>query len=202
MRSKTLRKSGKILAMIVMSLILTVAIVIPTVLTAYGAEYYNSFMNDKPYNSDYSSIDEVAEASAKVANQISAEGTVLLKNDGALPLATDMKVSLFGTSSNKMNQMRTGLEDQGITVNQNVNIGSGNVAATDAALPRNYASDVKEKNERLYNDAAIIMFDQAFGSVSGENSGFGFIQNAPVKKAEGGSKGPGNEVEGTWKRSF
>ena len=46
MRSKTLRKSGKILAMIVMSLILTVAIVIPTVLTAYGAEYYNSFMNE------------------------------------------------------------------------------------------------------------------------------------------------------------
>lgn len=202
MKSKTMKTSVKIFALIALSLIMAAAIVLPNVLTARGAEYYNSFLHDAPYNTDFSSIQEVADASAKVANQISAEGTVLLKNDGALPLTGEMKVSLFGTSNDKLNQMASGLENQGFGVNTNAAISAnlGNIvgdAEKTESLPRNYSDDVKQKNEILYNDAAIIMFDQAFGSVSGENSGFGFIANAPVKKAEGGGKGPGAEVEGT-----
>ncbi len=197
MKSITSKKSKAFFAILIMSIILTVALAMPTILTAFGAEYYGSFLFDKPYNTSYSNIDEVRAASADVANKISAEGTVLLKNDGALPLAANQKISLFGTNSGKMTQMKSGLEAEGFGVNANSAISTGNVAADSDTLPENYATDVKERNEFFYNDAAIVMFDEAFGAVSGENSGFGFIQNAPVKKGEGGGKGPGAEVEGT-----
>ena len=53
------------------------------------------------YKSDYSTTKELLDAIESLGEQMSAEGTVLLKNDGALPLTQDeiQKVSLLGFSS-------------------------------------------------------------------------------------------------------
>ncbi len=53
------------------------------------------------YTSDYSNTTELVQAIADVAERIQEEGTVLLKNNGALPLSSDemKKVSLLGFSS-------------------------------------------------------------------------------------------------------
>ena len=53
------------------------------------------------YSSDYSSTTELVKAIADVGERMSEEGTVLLKNNGALPLSADEKgkISLLGFSS-------------------------------------------------------------------------------------------------------
>ena len=53
------------------------------------------------YTSDYSSTKELVTAIADLGERVSEEGTVLLKNNGALPLTADetKKVSLLGFSS-------------------------------------------------------------------------------------------------------
>lgn len=50
------------------------------------------------YTSDYTTTDELVQAHKDVNEQISGEGSVLLKNDGTLPLAKGA-VTLFGTAS-------------------------------------------------------------------------------------------------------
>jgi len=58
-------------------------------------------VNKYTYASDYNSTKELVQAIAKVGEQMSEEGTVLLKNNGALPLtsAEKSKLSLLGFSS-------------------------------------------------------------------------------------------------------
>ena len=53
------------------------------------------------YSSDYASTTELVNAIADVSERMSEEGTVLLKNNGALPLSADEKgkISLLGFSS-------------------------------------------------------------------------------------------------------
>ncbi len=54
------------------------------------------------FTSDYKSVAEVVDAKIALAEQISAEGTVLMKNtDSALPLAADTKITLWGMNSVK-----------------------------------------------------------------------------------------------------
>ena len=60
-------------------------------------------IDDEWFKKDYATEAELTAASGKVAQDIEAEGLVLLKNDGALPIATSAankaKVSLFSVSS-------------------------------------------------------------------------------------------------------
>lgn len=51
------------------------------------------------YKSDYSSSDELLDAHKKLNEELSEEGSVLLKNDGTLPLGLGKSVTLFGANS-------------------------------------------------------------------------------------------------------
>ena len=51
------------------------------------------------YTSDYSSAGELVEALEEFNEQVQEEGSVLLKNNGALPLESGTSVTLFGTTS-------------------------------------------------------------------------------------------------------
>lgn len=88
----------------------------------YGGKFY----------SEFSSLDEVFEAAKKLNGEVVAEGTVLLKNNGTLPLdpRTD-KISVLGVRSgdlregvdgtlvepNAVSPMAEGLRNAGFTVN-------------------------------------------------------------------------------------
>ena len=88
----------------------------------YGGKFY----------SEFSSLDEVFEAAKKLNGEVVAEGTVLLKNNGTLPLdpRTD-KISVLGIRSgdlregvdgtlvepNAVSPMAEGLRNAGFTVN-------------------------------------------------------------------------------------
>ena len=51
------------------------------------------------YKSDFNSVAEVRTRGMKLIEEVVSEGTVLLKNDDALPLKSGDAVSLFSTSS-------------------------------------------------------------------------------------------------------
>lgn len=51
------------------------------------------------YTSDYTTTDELVQAHKDLNEQLSEEGSVLLKNNGTLPLAAGGSVTLFGTTS-------------------------------------------------------------------------------------------------------
>lgn len=66
------------------------------------------------YYSDYNSMSEVVEAGLALNKQVAAEGYVLLKNEGSLPLEGVSKISVFGKSSTKI---AAALEKGGFEVN-------------------------------------------------------------------------------------
>ncbi|OZG64254.1 glycoside hydrolase family 3 protein [Bifidobacterium eulemuris] len=51
------------------------------------------------YTSDYTTTDELVQAHEELNEQLSEEGSVLLKNNGTLPLGSGDKVTLFGAAS-------------------------------------------------------------------------------------------------------
>ena len=68
------------------------------------------------FKSSYSTLAEVVEAKEALAQQIGAEGTVLLKNtDSALPIKTTDKVTVWGMNS--VNPVLGGMIGSSVTVN-------------------------------------------------------------------------------------
>lgn len=67
--------------------------------------------NTDYYTAKYKTKDELLNYGASVAEEVEAEGLVLLKNDGALPLDSSdgLKVSLFGTGSVNINNSVQGM---------------------------------------------------------------------------------------------
>ena len=56
-------------------------------------------VNDGRYNPDYTDTDALVKAHWDIGEQVGQEGAVLLKNNGALPMASGAKVTLFGMGS-------------------------------------------------------------------------------------------------------
>lgn len=84
------------------------------------------------HKSQFESIKDLKDNAKKLCEDIVAEGSVLLKNDGALPLAAGAKISLFGSGSTNFVfagggssyspkaetvDLKTGIERSGLQVN-------------------------------------------------------------------------------------
>ena len=111
----------------VLSLLLIVAMVAANIVTtnyeqvlniALGTETSrvesdpNDTADAQYFKSDYANQDEVKAAGKAIAERLTEEGAVLLKNEnGALPIASDAKITLFGHSSANVIVCGTGSAD-------------------------------------------------------------------------------------------
>lgn len=68
------------------------------------------------FTSDYASMEDVKAADKAIAELLTEEGCVLLKNDGALPLAANAKVTILGHSSTNVLVCGTGSADINATL--------------------------------------------------------------------------------------
>ena len=67
--------------------------------------------NANKFVSEYGSLEEAKEADKELAERLTEEGVVLLKNNGALPLANNAKVTILGHSSTNILVCGTGSAD-------------------------------------------------------------------------------------------
>ena len=125
-------------------------------------EYFKSAYKDE--NGNGTNSDEVKAAGMEIAEQLTEEGAVLLKNAGAvLPIASNAKISLFGHSSANMIVCGTGsadidasdaptfkeaLEEVGLTVNPSL----WNFYASEEILT-NYATNPQKGDNSIRNGA-------------------------------------------------
>ena len=118
---------GKWIVTSVISIVLIIAMIVANVMTiAYEGVINlalqtettkveadpNDTTDTNYFPSDYASAEEVKAAGMEIAEQLTEEGAVLLKNaDNALPIANTAKISLFGHSSANMIVCGTGSAD-------------------------------------------------------------------------------------------
>lgn len=151
------------------------------------------------FKSDFASWEDAYDHAKQVNVAIQEEGSVLLKNDGALPMASGAKVSLFSYSSanivyggsgsgsidtSKAPTLKAALEDAGFQVNNTLwdyysGLEKPEVEASDDITP-GFSAEVFEPSPADfpadvkascgdYNDAAIVVLSRAGGEGSDLN---------------------------------
>ncbi len=125
------------------------------------------------YKSDYSSSEARTAHSAELVKQITAEGAVLMKNEGALPMSAG-RVSVFGIDA-KDGDLQRALEADGFTVNPTLaafyassshesgvrGLSAGNGSETGGwvidEVPQSEYTDAVKASYAEYADAAFVV---------------------------------------------
>lgn len=137
------------------------------------------------FKSDFSSWEDHYEAALETNRQIQEEGSVLLKNDGVLPLAKGAKISVFsrscadivygGTGSGSIDtavvvDLHTALEEAGFSINQTLwDFYAGQAAnytrtTSDVAeVPLTEYTDAVKASYADYADAAVVVISRTGG---------------------------------------
>ncbi len=134
-------------------------------------------MSGGKYYTDFSSYDEAKSAAEELNIELNAEGSVLLKNDGTLPLKGNERVSVFGSIENNL-QNNTNISDSVSTAFEKAGYKTNQVLAD---FYRAEARDTRgvertdfgvrvENSFDLYNDLAIIVIGRAGGEMSDLNT--------------------------------
>ena len=147
------------------------------------------------YTSDYASTTELVQAIAELGEKMSEEGSVLLKNDGALPLTEDetKKVSLLGFSS--YYPVMGG--DMGSSLTENEGTDADTVDFVEALEEKGF--EINPLLQKLYGNDAV------FADYPDEKNQTGTL-TAPLISGVFSSKEPSQEklesVEKDWKDSL
>ncbi len=168
-----------------------------TIAAEENASKVHGFLNTSPtkiidsgnadtqyFKSAYSSYEDVYEANLEVNRDIQEEGSVLLKNDGALPLASGSKISVFsrsctdivygGTGSGSIDtavvvDLHTALSEAGYSINETLwdfydnQSGYSRTTSDVAEVPLSDYTDTVKASYADYSDAAIVVISRTGG---------------------------------------
>lgn len=108
---------------------------------------------------DYDTLEEAQAAAADLNVELTGEGSVLLKNDGTLPLPKGSRVTVFGSAATSMQgasgsiSVPEALALDDFSVNPNV-------------VTESNASTTADQDIRLYNEAAVVVLKRGGGEGS------------------------------------
>lgn len=168
-----------------------------TVAAEANASKVHGFLNTSPtrivdsgdadtqyFKSAYSSYEDAYEANLETNKNVQEEGSVLLKNDGALPLASGSKISVFsrsctdivygGTGSGSIDtsvvvDLYTALSEAGYSINETLwdfyagQSGYSRTTSDVAEVPLSDYTDAVKASYADYNDAAIVVISRTGG---------------------------------------
>ncbi|MBR1813808.1 MAG: glycoside hydrolase family 3 C-terminal domain-containing protein [Lachnospiraceae bacterium] len=144
------------------------ALAVVTALSMTVSSLSMAFNEDgSKYYADYPSMQEAQAAAADLGKELGEEGTVLLKNNGALPLDGNEWVSVLGVSSDKVEGGSTtvaaSLEAAGFHVNPELKsyyegVGTSYGKENVDGFTGNVKSSMK-----IYNDVAVVIFSRTGG---------------------------------------
>ncbi|MBO7364131.1 MAG: glycoside hydrolase family 3 C-terminal domain-containing protein, partial [Lachnospiraceae bacterium] len=177
---KTLKKATSIVLALAMSLTMFVS----------GTVGASALLLDRNgiYNADYASTEDAKAAADKLNTLLSAEGDVLLKNDGTLPLFGDEKISVFGGTQRNLtgasgDRLLDVLRAEGFDVNP---VLEGFYSSNGTIGNEKLNFDAKqEQSLDLYHDAALIVLSRT----GGEGADLAMVTN----EIEDNTDGDGNE---------
>ena len=139
---------------------------------------------DSMYYTDYATLEEALKGAGELTEDIAAEGTTLLKNEGnALPLSTGTQISVFGIGQTHLSGGATNysesiglsdaLEEEGFRVNpllrsyyeENTVVSTSMFGGSTVEYGKEEVSFNKnvENSCDVYNDAAIIVISRSGG---------------------------------------
>lgn len=140
---------------------------------AWTASAQSMSENGGTYYTDYDSYDEAKKAAEELNIELNAEGSVLLKNDGTLPLKGDETISVFGSIENNLqnntnvsDSVSTAFEKAGFKTNQALADFYRAEARDTRGVERTDFGRKVEQSFDLYNDVAVIVIGRAGGEMA------------------------------------
>ena len=188
MKTKTRKFVGKLVAPAI-----ALAIAAAPAFNSLGSAIDASAIGRDGYKAvlDYDTLAEAQAAAAELDQEIEAEGIIMLKNDGSLPLAAGTSFTLFGQDATSLQGATTNtsvapaLEQAGFKVNPN------------RVTESNYKT-VSEDDIRLYNQVGLVVVGIGGGEGSDLSTGY---SSGKKGTTIGEALGDESENVGGWKHA-